>query len=289
MKDRLLRVLSFFLVLFIMFLIPLLVFRLSLSNKNYYNDIFENNGAKAEICQDANDSIRLSYINNNISYRKYKFVVDEEVLYDDFTSTINSLLDYLTGNTDSMQFFDTNKYIIQFDSTMASDSCNNNLEISDKDNVVSNIRSDINNAVWNSIDSTGVIKYANSSGLLSNVQKITAILSGDMLLIVIVSMVIIIVILMFCIGKMKLIKYVSLSMIISGIIMSVVSFSGYLTKMYYNSPIGAQWLRKSVGDIIKNTFIDITVYSSVLVVLGIIFLIIYNFVNKRKYNLNAEK
>lgn len=271
MKNNILRLLSFLLGILIIVLIPVLFFRTKIINAEYCKELFRNNGAEDELYEKTDSAIKLSYVNNGVSVRKYKFEVNKEMLYNDFLDNVDNLFDYLKGNISNVPAANVDKYSIQFDKDL-SNNINSNVTLNEE--VVANTKNDVMKNISGKIDVLGINKYATSNGFLKNIQEIIEILNSNSFLWGVICAIIFDVIFMICINRRKFIKYVAYGITGSSIIIGVISFSGYLSKMYYNSPIGMKFLQKSIGDIIKACFVNMTIVSCMGLVIGTILLIL---------------
>lgn len=279
MKNIIQRILSLFLSLLILMLILTLLIKTRLINEKYYIEVFNNNDASTQIYNDLNRNIESLYIKNNISLNGNEFKVDKDTINSDFESNITNIFQFFKGKGNAVEQINTDKYVASFNEQLPKNVKFTNTESA----IIDNIKNDSIDTIKTNVDICSISKYATSNGIFGKIQKIGKILNSNALPIIIFVLMAIDIILLIGVNKIKSIKYISESLILSSVILGSLSLGGYLSKMYYNSPIGNEWLRKSIGDIIKTSFINMTIVSCIMLVIGIILLLI-NFKTIEKNN-----
>lgn len=279
MKNIIQRILSLFLSLLILMLILTLLIKTRLINEKYYIEVFNNNDASTQIYNDLNRNIESLYIKNNISLNGNEFKVDKDTINSDFESNITNIFQFFKGKGNAVEQINTDKYVTSFNEQLPKNVKFTNTESA----IIDNIKNDSIDTIKTNVDICSISKCATSNGIFGKIQKIGKILNSNALPIIIFVLMAIDIILLIGVNKIKSIKYISESLILSSVILGSLSLGGYLSKMYYNSPIGNEWLRKSIGDIIKTSFINMTIVSCIMLVIGIILLLI-NFKTIEKNN-----
>ena len=261
--KKLKNVASFIISLLLTFVflanIFLVFFKNTILNIGLYTEALENNKGVESIYESINDNINYLMLSNNIPQDTMKDIITIEEIQDEVNSTMITMVSFILGMDSKESSLNTEPYLAKFDEKM--------------DNFISE-----NSIIMTELQIVDLNKFINSS-VGNKIKNVLNILNGKTFSIALFLVDIILIALIALIwGKRRIYRtfaWVGYSAIASGLIIFLVSLSGYISKFYDSLIIGIPYLKNFIITILKHYLKSLCVNSLFFILLGIIFITVY--------------
>ena len=281
--KKLKNVASFIISLLLTFVflanIFLVFFKNTILNIGLYTEALENNKGVESIYESINDNINYLMLSNNIPQDTMKDIITIEEIQDEVNSTMITMVSFILGMDSKESSLNTEPYLAKFDEKMDNFISENSIIMTeDLKNDIKSIRASVNTILTSELQIVDLNKFINSS-VGNKIKNVLNILNGKTFSIALFSVDIILIALIALIwGKRRIYRtfaWVGYSAIASGLIIFLVSLSGYISKFYDSLIIGIPYLKNFIITILKHYLKSLCVNSLFFILLGIIFITVY--------------
>ena len=282
--KKLKNVASFIISLLLTFVflanIFLVFFKNTILNIGLYTEALENNKGVESIYESINDNINYLMLSNNIPQDTMKDIITIEEIQDEVNSTMITMVSFILGMDSKESSLNTEPYLSKFDEKMDNFISENSIIMTeDLKNDIKSIRASVNTILTSELQIVDLNKFINSS-VGNKIKNVLAILNGKTFSIALFLVDIILIALIALIwgGKRRIYRtfaWVGYSAVASGLIVFLVSLSGYISKFYDSLIIGIPYLKNFIITIIKHYLKNLCLNSLFFIFLGIIFIAVY--------------
>lgn len=291
-KKFLGSIISIILLIFIFFSNLIIFFKNTVVNEDYYLNIIQKDNIYDNVYEDINEGVKELLIRNNINTSNLSEVISKDEVKEEMNNKINNLFYYLKGINNDIPNDDLSKYADRVNAFLNDYINENNIERTDKiDIALEEVNSGTTTIISRNIDLF-------LSNLLTKSQKFNIIRKGvttinkPVVLYGILIVDILLISILFMIFRSiinKAFSYIGKSFIISGLLINLIFSGGYLTRNYKNVPIGPQYIKEFIGNIIDGYFVNIFLLGAISVALGLVLMTVhwildYNNQKNKKFN-----
>lgn len=257
----------------------LVFFKNTVLDIGLYNEALENNKGVESIYESINDNISYLMLSNNIPQDTMKDIITTKEIQNEVNSTMITMISFVLGMDSKESSLNTEPYLEKFDEKMDNFISENSIIMTDnlkKD--IKSIRASVNTILTSELQIIDLNKFINSS-VGNKIKNVLSILNSTTFSIALFTTDIILIALIALIwGKKKFHRtfaWIGYSSVASGLIVFLISFSGYISKFYDSLIIGIPYLKNFIIAIIKGYLKNLCVNSLFFIILGIIFIIVY--------------
>lgn len=257
----------------------LVFFKNTVLDIGLYIEALENNNGVESIYESINDNISYLMLSNNIPQDTMKDIITIKEIQDQVDSTMITMVSFVLGMDSNEGSLNTEPYLEKFDEKMNNFISENSITMTDNlKNNINIIRASVNTILTSELQIVDLNKFVNSSigkkiknalSILNSTAFSIAILAIDIILITFIALIW---------GKKKFHRtfaWIGYSAVASGLIIFLISFSGYISKFYDSLIIGIPYLKNFIIAIIKEYLKNLCINSLFFIILGIIFIIVY--------------
>ena len=257
----------------------LVFFKNTVLDIGLYNEALENNKGVESIYESINDNISYLMLSNNIPQDTMKDIITTKEIQNEVNSTMITMVSFILGMDSNESSLNTEPYLEKFDEKMDNFISENSIIMTDdlkKD--IKSIRASVNTILTSELQIIDLNKFINSSignkiksalSILNSTTFSIALFAADIILIALIALIW---------GKKKFHRtfaWIGYSAVASGLIIFLISLSGYISKFYDSLIIGIPYLKNFIIAIIKGYLKNLCVNSLFFIILGIIFIIVY--------------
>lgn len=257
----------------------LVFFKNTVLDIGLYIEALENNKGVESIYESINDNISYLMLTNNIPKDTMKDIITTKEIQDQVDSTMITMVSFVLGMDSNESSLNTEPYLEKFDEKMNNFISENSITMTDNlKNNINTIRASVDTILTSELQIVDLNKFVNSSignkiknalSILNNIAFSIALLTIDIILIAFIALIW---------GKKKFHRtfaWIGYSSVASGLIVFLISFSGYISKFYDSLIIGIPYLKNFIIAIIKGYLKNLCVNSLFFIILGIIFITVY--------------
>lgn len=273
------NIISFIVSLFLLFALALteilLFIRSSLLSEECYVDSYVKNDIIDEMTKSINNDVRYYFVQQNIPQNYLGDIMTKEEVKEEFSEYVSNVIIFLRGDADNVKEINADKYLSRIDRAYEKYLAENQLitdEVSEeivnaiKDKAKYNIEAQIVIVNDNKLFQTSKIQFA---------RKVLTICYSKTTMVLLLSIDIVLSIILFLIWKQKInsaYAWIGYSFFATGLLLGIIFFSGYLSKFYYTIPLSPDYVVYAIGGVIKKFLKILTIYSCMLILIGIIFM-----------------
>lgn len=257
----------------------LVFFKNTVLDIGLYNEALENNKGVESIYESINDNISYLMLTNNIPQDTMKDIITTKEIQNEVNSTMITMVSFILGMDSNESSLNTEPYLEKFDEKMDKFLSENSIIMTDSlKNDIKSIRASVNTILTSELQIIDLNKFINSSignkikkalSILNSTTFSIALFTTDIILIAIIALIW---------GKKKFHRtfaWIGYSAVASGLIIFLISLSGYISKFYDSLIIGIPYLKNFIIAIIKGYLKNLCINSLFFIILGIIFIIVY--------------
>ena len=267
--KKLKNVASFIISLLLTFVflanIFLVFFKNTILDIGLYTEALENNKGVESIYESINDNINYLMLSNNIPQNTMKDIITTKEIEDELNSTMITMVSFILGKDSKESSLNTEPYLEKFDEKMDNFISENSIIITeDLKNDIKSIRASVNTILTSELQIVDLNKFINSSAgnkikkafsILNSTAFSISVLAVDIILIAFIALIW---------GKKKFHRtfaWIGYSSVASGLILFLISFSGYISKFYDSLIIGIPYLKNFIITIIKEYLKNLCINS----------------------------
>jgi len=262
-------------------------FKTTLINENTYKNIFEKVGTYDEVLQNIEDNVTYALVVNNIQTDVLDNVISKEEIVDTIDSTTDSVIGFLKGN-DTVISHDMSIYEKRVDETINNYLRDNSMYLSESQkNDIENMKASIVNIIDSELQIINFKELSNSTAI-KMLSKIVNILNNNLVLIGFILINALFLSIFFLIWKKRKARgfaWIGYTLVSAGLIVFLISFSGYLSKFYEYAVIAIPYVAEAVGFIIKKCLLNMSIIAAVVIIIGMLSMSIYWKHLYRRYNI----
>lgn len=257
----------------------LVFFKNTVLDIGLYIEALENNKGVESIYESINDNISYLMLSNNIPQDTMKDIITTKEIQDEVDSTMITMVSFVLGMDSNESSLNTEPYLEKFDEKMNNFIAENSITMTDNlKNNINTIRASVDTILTSELQIIDLNKFVNSS-VGNKIKNVFSILNSTAFSIAVLAIDIILITLIALIwGKKKFHRtfaWIGYSAVASGLIIFLISFSGYISKFYDSLIIGIPYLKNFIIAIIKEYLKNLCINSLFFIILGIIFIIVY--------------
>ncbi len=257
----------------------LVFFKNTVLDIGLYIEALENNKGVESIYESINDNISYLMLTNNIPQDTMKDIITTKEIQDQVDSTMITMVSFVLGMDSNESSLNTEPYLEKFDEKMNNFIAENSITMTDNlKNNINTIRASVDTILTSELEIVDLNKFVNSS-VGNKIKKAFSILNSTAFSISVLAIDIILIAFIALIwGKKKFHRtfaWIGYSSVASGLILFLISFSGYISKFYDSLIIGIPYLKNFIISIIKVYLKNLCINSLFFIILGIIFIIVY--------------
>ena len=257
----------------------LVFFKNTVLDIGLYIEALENNNGVESIYESINDNISYLMLTNNIPQDTMKDIITTKEIQDQVDSTMITMVSFVLGMDSNESSLNTEPYLEKFDEKMNNFIAENSITMTDNlKNNINTIRASVDTILTSELEIVDLNKFVNSS-VGNKIKKAFSILNSTAFSISVLAIDIILIAFIALIwGKKKFHRtfaWIGYSSVASGLILFLISFSGYISKFYDSLIIGIPYLKNFIIAIIKGYLKNLCINSLFFIILGIIFITIY--------------
>lgn len=257
----------------------LVFFKNTVLDIGLYIEALENNKGVENIYESINDNISYLMLSNNIPQDTMKDIITTKEIQDEVDSTMITMVSFVLGMDSNESSLNTQPYLERFDEKMDKFVLENSILMTDNlKNNINTIRASVDTILTSELQIIDLNKFVNSS-VGNKIKNVFSILNSTAFSIAVLAIDIILITLIALIwGKKKFHRtfaWIGYSSVASGLILFLISFSGYISKFYDSLIIGIPYLKNFIIAIIKGYLKNLCINSLFFIILGIIFITIY--------------
>ena len=257
----------------------LVFFKNTVLDIGLYIEALENNKGVESIYESINDNISYLMLTNNIPQDTMKDIITTKEIQDQVDSTMITMVSFVLGMDSNESSLNTEPYLEKFDEKMDKFILENSILMTDNlKNNINTIRASVDTILTSELEIVDLNKFVNSS-VGNKIKKAFSILNSTAFSISVLAIDIILIAFIALIwGKKKFHRtfaWIGYSSVASGLILFLISFSGYISKFYDSLIIGIPYLKNFIIAIIKGYLKNLCINSLFFIILGIIFITIY--------------
>lgn len=250
----------------------------TLINENTYKKVFETVGLYDKVYDGIKDNVEYALVVNNIPVDTLDGILSKNDVVSTINSTTESFIDFINGGSSFAIDHDLSIYSKRVDTNINKFLRDNNMYLNEEQTKDLDI---MKQSIIKIIDKELQIINFNSlskSSPMIMLSKIVGILTNPM---VIVGMIVLDIMLMSLFvpiwGKRKVRAYAwsGYSLVAAGMIVFLVSFSGYISGFYEYVIIATPYIAETVGLVIKKYLFNMSVISGIVVLMGIVSMSFY--------------
>ena len=263
-------------------------FKTTLINENTYRNIFEKVGTYDKVLQSIEDNVTYALVVNNIQTDVLDNVISKEEIVDAIDSITYSVVGFLKGN-DEVVSHDTTIYEKRVDETINNYLRDNSMYLSESQkNDIENMKASIVNIIDSELQIINFKELSNST-VIKMLSKIVNILNNNLVLIGFILINVLFLSIFFLIWKTRKARgfaWSGYTLVSAGLIVFLISFSGYLSKFYEYAVIAIPYVAETVGFIIKKYLLNMSIIAAVVIIIGMLSMSIYwKHLYRRYYNI----
>ena len=282
MRTHIKNIISFIISLMLMFLVLAtsftLFFRATILNPKTYINVIEKHNLYNDIYENIYANIDYLVLSNNMP----EDTLDELIYEEDIKQVVDDYIYYVTGfmkneaseiPTISMEIYEAriNDKIDAFldkYSEYINDDFKNNIEDM-KVTILNIIKSDLEVINLNQLSKSSAIK---------TIAKISTILNGGMLIVIMFAMIILVsssYILIWRKRKFRRFAWIGYSFMSSGLLVLLIGLSGYISGFYDNFAIAIPYIATGMSLIMRKCLLSLTFIGFIVLVIGLCFMSVY--------------
>ena len=252
-------------------------FKTTLINEHMYKNIFEKVGIYDEVLNSIEENVTYALVVNNINKDILDNLISKEEVVDAIDSVTYSVIGFLKGN-DTVTSPNMSIYEKRVDNAINKYLRDNNIYLDQSQkNDIENMKSSIVNIVDSGLQIVN-FKELSSFTPIKILSKIVNILNNNLVLIGLIIIDVLLLSVFFLIWKKRRASgfaWVGYTLVSAGLIVFLISFSGYLSKFYEYAIIAIPYVANTVGIIIKNCLLNMSIISLVVIIIGLLSMSIY--------------
>lgn len=257
----------------------LVFFKNTVLDIGLYNKALENNKGVESIYESINTNISYLMLSNNIPQDTMKDIITTKEIQNEVNSTMITMVSFVLGMDSKESSLNTEPYLKKFDEKMDKFISENSIIMTeDLKNDIKSIRASVNTILTSELQIINLNKFISSS-IGNKIKKVLSILNSTTFSIALFATDITLIALIALIwGKKRFHRtfaWIGYSAVASGLIVFLISFSGYISKFYDSLIIGIPYLKNFIIAIIKGYLKNLCINSLFFIILGIIFITIY--------------
>lgn len=257
----------------------LVFFKNTVLDIGLYNKALENNKGVESIYESINANISYLMLSNNIPQDTMKDIITTKEIQNEVNSTMITMVSFVLGMDSKESSLNTEPYLKKFDEKMDKFISENSIIMTeDLKNDIKSIRASVNTILTSELQIINLNKFINSS-IGNKIKKVLSILNSTTFSIALFATDITLIALIALIwGKKRFHRtfaWIGYSAVASGLIVFLISLSGYISKFYDSLIIGIPYLKNFIIAIIKVYLKNLCINSLFFIILGIIFIIVY--------------
>ena len=257
----------------------LVFFKNTVLDIGLYIEALENNKGVESIYESINDNISYLMLTNNIPQDTMKDIITTKEIQDQVDSTMITMVSFVLGMDSNESSLNTEPYLEKFDEKMNNFIAENSITMTDNlKNNINTIRASVDTILTSELEIVDLNKFVNSS-VGNKIKKAFSILNSTAFSISVLAIDIILIAFIALIwGKKRFHRtfaWIGYSAVASGLIVFLISLSGYISKFYDSLIIGIPYLKNFIIAIIKVYLKNLCINSLFFIILGIIFIIVY--------------
>ena len=257
----------------------LVFFKNTVLDIGLYIEALENNKGVESIYESINDNISYLMLSNNIPQDTMKDIITTKEIQDEVDSTMITMVSFVLGMDSNESSLNTEPYLEKFDEKMNNFIAENSITMTDNlKNNINTIRASVDTILTSELEIVDLNKFVNSS-VGNKIKKAFSILNSTAFSISVLAIDIILIAFIALIwGKKRFHRtfaWIGYSAVASGLIVFLISLSGYISKFYDSLIIGIPYLKNFIIAIIKVYLKNLCINSLFFIILGIIFIIVY--------------
>ena len=249
----------------------LVFFKTTLINENTYKSVFEKIGTYDDIIESIDDNIGYTLVVHNIDKDILKGVISKEEVVDIIDSTTDSFIGFLKGKN-SVLSYDKSKYEKRIDDAISKYLRDNGMYLTEIQKIdIENIKTNLLNIIDSDLQIINFEQLSKSNAMIL-VSKIVSTIDNNMILVGLIVINIILLSLFFAIWKKRKARayaWIGYTLVAAGLIVFLLSFSGYISKFYDYAIIAIPYVAKAVGSVIKKFLLNMSIISLVVTCTGI--------------------
>ena len=280
-KNILKNIISSIIAIVIMFSLiitmGIIFFQNTLINENTYKSVFEKVGTYDKVFESIEDNISYALVVNNIPKDTLKGIVSKEEVVNAMDSITDSFIGFLKGESFTNSY-DISEYKKRIDNGINKYLRDKNVYLNEsQNNDIENMKTTILNIIDSELQIINFSELSKSNAMII-VSKIISVLNSNMVLISAIVINILLLSLFFVIWrrrKARAYAWIGYTLVSAGMVVFLLSFSGYLSKFYEYVIIAIPYVAETVGFIIKKYLLNMSIIGGVITCMGVFFMSFY--------------
>lgn len=252
-------------------------FKTTLINENTYKNVFEKVKVYDKVLENIENNVTYALVVNNIQSDILDNIISKEEVVDTIDLITYSVIGFLKGN-DEVISSDISVYEKRVDEAINKYLRDNSMYLSESQkNDIETMKSSIVNIIDSELQIINFKELSNSTAI-KILSKIVNILNNNLVLIGFVLINILFLSIFFLIWKTRKVRgfaWIGYTLLSAGLIVFLISFSGYLSKFYEYAVIAIPYVAETVGFIIKKYLLNLSIIAAVVIIIGISSMSIY--------------
>lgn len=246
-------------------------FKTTLINENTYKSVFEKVGTYDKVLESIEDNVSYALVVNNIPKDTLKGIISKEEVVDTMDSITDSFIGFLKGES-SVVSYDIGEYKKRIDNGINKYLRDKNVYLNEsQNNDIENMKATILNIIDGELQIINFSELSKSNAMII-VSKIVSVLNSNIVLIGTIVVNILLLSLFFVIWKRRKARayaWIGYTLVAAGMIVFLLSFSGYLSKFYDYVIIAIPYVAEAVGFIIKKYLLNMSIIGGVVTCMGV--------------------
>lgn len=250
----------------------------TLVNENTYKKVFESAGIYDKVYESINENIEYALVVNNIPVDTLDGVLSKNDVTNTINTTTESFIDFINGGDNFVISHDLSIYSKRVDTNINKFLRDKNMYLNEeqskdldfmKQNIIKIIDKELQIINFNELSkSSPMIMLSKIVGILANNFVIAGIIVLDIMLMSLFVPIW---------GRRKVRAYAwsGYSLVGAGMVVFLLSFSGYISGFYEYVIIATPYIAETVGLVIKKYLFNMSVISGIVVLMGIVSMSFY--------------
>lgn len=282
------NILSFIISLLLMFTLlltqGLIFFKQTIIDDSYYRQIISNNDTTNKIYENIYKDINYILLSNNIPVSVSKDIITVAEIDDYIENSISNVESFSLGRSEEIPVLNVDAYMERLNLSINTYIKDNNVGLTKSTAAVfAEVKKSAKEVISSELE---MVDYnsLSKSGAGQKLQKVVTTLSDSKVFLGLIIADVILSILLIIIWRRRIHRasaWVGYSFVSSGLLVSIVAYSGIISKFYENAAVPSIYLKENISSIIEGYFNSLSKIGIVFVLIGLLFMI-FNWIHLYK-------
>lgn len=282
------NILSFIVSLILMFCLiissALIFFRGTLLNDSFYREIINENNTLDKIDENINKKINYLLLENNISQNVSDEIITKADIQDVIDKSVSNLMDFSLGKTKEIPAVDVSTFVARLNVNINKFIKDNNIGLTKSTaEVFDEIKKSSNEVISSELEPIDY-NVLSKSATGQKLQKVVSLINNSKVFFGFIVVDIILAVILLVLWRRRVYRglaWIGYSFIANGLLVSIVAYSGIVSKFYENAAVPSIYLKENISSIIEGYFNSLSKIGIVFVLIGILFMI-FNWIHLYK-------